>query len=290
MPTSPARLALAAALLATLTACAPSSQARPPRGDWEVAARGTVHGTELRYLTLAVAAPLESPAAATARLLAFLDEVGPDWRLPATIDYYAFPDRSTLRALTGFDTNGRALLDLDATISVHAADAHEVMHLLTTPTARPLRLGSFWMEGVAMYYTWPEVYFDAETLAARGLPPRIGAWYGQTVHGNARGARTAGELPALAPLVHGNRAFWDLPDGVGYPAAGSFVTHLLGPGHGDRARIADFRAFLDDANAAPDAATVLEAFEHRMGVPLAVAEAAWHRFLDAWDEAGARLP
>ena len=58
MPTSPARLALAAALLATLTACAPSSQARPPRGAWAVAARGAVHGTGLRARPRAGAAPL----------------------------------------------------------------------------------------------------------------------------------------------------------------------------------------------------------------------------------------
>lgn len=288
MSASPARLALVAILLVALGGCAPGSQGRPPRGDWQVAARGVAHGTELRYLTLVGVDPVEAPEPAAARLLAFLQEVGPEWRLPPTIDYYAFPDRATLKALTGFDTNGRALLDLGATISVHAADAHEVTHLLTTPTARPLRLASFWMEGAAMYYTWPEVFFDAETLAARGLPPRLGAWYGQTVHGHAQAARASGELPALAPLVHGNQAFRALPDGLTYPAAGSFVTHLLGPGHADPARIAAFRAFLDDANAAASEAAVLAAFERHLSTTLAEAEAAWHAFLDAWDEAAAR--
>ena len=135
----------------------------------EVAASGVVHGTELRYLTLAgtaYAPPAEPPLD---RLLGFLDEVGPAWRMPARIDYYAFPDRETLRALTGWDTNGRAILAHDATTSIHAADAHEVMHLLTTPTARPLRLAGLWMEGIAMHYTWPEVYFDAATDTAAVL-------------------------------------------------------------------------------------------------------------------------
>jgi len=282
------RIALAVvAAVATLVACAPSTQNRLPRGAWEVADSGVVHGTELRYLRLVGAAYGEPAGPALGRLLGFLDEVGPAWRMPERIDYYAFPDRETLRALTGWDTNGRAILAHDATVSIHAADAHEVMHVLTTPTARPLRLASFWMEGIAMYYTWPEVYFDAATLAERGLPPRLGAWYGRTVHGNAQEARANGELPALIPLVHGNQAFFALPDGITYPAAGSFATHLLGAGHADLARIAAFRAFLDDANAATDTAAVLAAFEQHMGESLVDAEAAWHTFLDGWDEAAA---
>ena len=282
------RIALAVLVaIAALAACTPSAQHRLPRGDWEVAASGTVHGTELRYLTLAGAAYDEPAAPAAERLLRFLGEVGPAWRMPERITYYAFPDRQTLRALTGWDTNGRAILAHDATVSIHAADAHEVMHLLTTPAGRPLRLASLWMEGVAMYTTWPEVYFDTATLTARGLPPRIGAWYGQTVHGHARAARERGELPALTPLAHGNRAFLALPDGITYPAAGSFVTYLLGPGHGDAGRIAAFRAFLEEANRATDTAAVLASFERHLGLRLADAEAAWHAFLDGWDEAAA---
>jgi hypothetical protein len=280
-------LAAALCCVAALAACTPWAQNRLPRGDWTVAASGVVHGTELRYLTLVGAAYDEPAAPAAERLLRFLEEVGPAWRMPERIDYYAFPDRETLRALTGWDTNGRAILAHDATVSIHAADAHEVMHVLTTPTARPLRLASFWMEGVAMTYTWPEVYFDEATLTGRGLPPRLGAWYGKTVHGNAREARERGELPALTPLAHGNQAFVALPDTITYPAAGSFVTHLLGAGHADGARIAAFRAFLDDANQATDTAAVLAAFERHLGTPLADAEAAWHAYLDGWDEVAA---
>ncbi len=281
------RIVAALCCVAALAACTPWAQNRLPRGDWEVTAGGTVHGTELRYLTLVGAAYDEPAAPAAERLLRFLDEVGPAWRMPARIDTYVFPDRETLHALTGWDTNGRAILAHDATVSVHAADAHEVMHLLTTPTARPLRLANFWMEGIAMAYTWPEVYFDEATLSERGLPPRLGAWYGKTVHGNAQAARERGDLPALAPLAHGNQAFLALPDGITYPAAGSFVTFLLGPGHGDAKRIADFRLFLEEANRAPDAAAVLASFERHMGCALSEAEVAWHAFLDGWDEATA---
>jgi hypothetical protein len=284
---NPHRAVAALCCLAALAACTPWARTGLPRGNWLVAAGGTVHGTELRVLTLVGAAYDEPAAPAAERLLRFLEEVGPAWRMPERIDTYVFPDRETLRALTGWDTNGRAILTHDATVSIHAADAHEVMHLLTTPTGRPLRLANFWMEGVAMAYTWPEVYFDAATLAARGLPPRIGAWYGKTVHGHAQDARERGELPALAPLAHGSQAFLALPDGITYPAAGSFVTFLLGAGHADTTRITAFRAFLEEANHAPDAAAVQASFERHMGSPLSRAEAAWHGFLDDWDEAAA---
>lgn len=161
-------------------------------------------------------------------------------------------------------------------------------HLLTVGPDRPLRLAGFWLEGIAMYYTWPEVFFDAATLAERGLPPRIGAWYGLTVHGNAQRTRAAGELPALRPLVPGDREFRALPDGVTYPMAGSFVTYLLGPGHADLERIAAFRVFLTEANTSSDTAAVESAFARHLGISLGEAEAGWHGFLDAWDEAAAR--
>jgi hypothetical protein len=272
------------ALLLTIAACAPAITRGLPRGDWEVVATATAGGAQLRYLTLVGVEPVEGPAAAVARLARFLDEVGPAWRTPERIDYYAFPDRATLRELTGWDTHGRALLAHDATVSIHAADAHEVAHLLTTPPARPLRLATFWLEGIAMYYTWPEVFFDTATLGERGLPPRLGAWYGLTVHGNAQRTRAAGELPALRPLVHGHQAFTALPDGVTYPAAGSFVTYLLGAGHTDLPRIAAFRAFLEAANAATDTDAVAAAFELHLGRSLHEAEAGWHAFLDGWIE------
>lgn len=294
MPTSrafaPHRLAIAFAVTIglALVACAPVTRTDGPRGAWDVGAVASVHGTEVRYLTLVGSEPSEAPASATARLVRFLEEVGPSWRMPPTIDVYVFPDRATLREHTGFDTNGRALLELDAVVSIHAADAHEVAHLLTVPVERPLRLGGLWLEGIAMYYTWPEVYFDEATLAERGLPPRLGAWYGLSVHGNAQAALERGELPPLLPLVHGNRAWNALPDTLTYPAAGSFVTHLLGAGHADLTRLTAFRAFLDDANRAIDAEGVLAAFERHMGLPLARAETAWHAFLDDWDEAAAR--
>ena len=43
-----------------------------------------------------------------------------------------------------------------------------------------------------MDYTWPELYLDAAALAEAGLPPRLGAWHGQTVPGNGRALRQRG--------------------------------------------------------------------------------------------------
>jgi hypothetical protein len=183
-----------------------------------------------------------------------------------------------------WDLTGRAVLERDAVVSLYAADAHEVAHLLTAPRGRPLRLAHFWLEGIAMYYTWAEVYFGEEELARRGLPRSIGVWSGRTVHAWAQEAHRRGELPALTPLVHGNRSFRSLDDALAYTAAGSFTTFLLGPGHRDLARVAAFRAFLDDANTATDVTEVRAAFARHLGLGLGAAEAAWHDFLAGWAE------
>ena len=274
-------LGLSLVALLLMGACAPMLREPLPSGAWAEAA----HGAHVRYLVPAGRVPIEAPDDAVARLEAFLADVGPDWRVPERIHYYAFRDRDTLRALTPWDSTGRALLRHDAVISIYAADAHEVAHVLTAPPERPLRLANFWLEGIAMYYTWAEVYFGEDELKERALPRRIGVWRGRSVHAWSQDALAGGDLPALSPLVHGNRAFDALDDGLTYPAAGSFTTFLLGPGHEDRERIAAFRAFLSDANVADSPAGVRAAFEDRLGVPLDDAEAAWHDFLRRWDEA-----
>lgn len=272
-------IAPVALLLLLAGACTPSPQ-RLPSGEWERTARG-VH---IDYLELRDAAHDPEADAAVARLEAFLDDVGPHWRVPETIRYYRFQDRERLREHTGWDTNGRALTDHDAVVSIHAADAHEVAHILTVPTGRPLRLANFWLEGIAMFYTWPEVYFPPEGVEERELPRTIGVWSGRSVHAWAQDARQDGTLPALEPLIHGNRDFDALPLDVSYPAAGSFTAYLLGPGHGDPARIAKLRAFFDEANVATSTSAVRAAFEHHLQRDLDDAEAGWHAFLDDWDE------
>ena len=274
---------LLAALLAALSAvllaaCAPNPLTTLPRGDWELVASGRV----VRYYVLRGQQPVEPPAPAVARLETFIADVGADWYVPDELHYYAFPDRETLRAKTGWEATGRAILDRDAVVSIYAADAHEVAHVLTAPHGRPLRLANFWLEGIAMYYTWPEVYFGADV---GGRPIGMGTWYGRSVHAWAQEAQAAGELPAIVDLAFDNRAWRELDDGITYPMAGSFTTHLLGPGHSDRERIAALRAFFDEANAAGSLDTVLDAFERHFEVPLDSAEAAWLSFLTEWDEA-----
>ena len=268
----------ASALTVLLIACAPSPLATLPGGEWELAAQGPT----VRYLVRPGHEPVEDPEVALARLEAFLADVGPAWYVPAELRYFAFADRETLRADTGWDITGRAILDRDAVVSIYAADAHEVAHILTAPHGRPLRLANFWLEGIAMYYTWPEVFFGEDGAGDR--PRRMGTWHGRSVHDWTQTALQAGELVPLERLVHGNAAWGQLDDGVSYPLAGSFVTHLLGPGHRDLERIAALRAFFDEANAAADRTAVLDAFERHLGLPLAEAEAAWLEFLAEWDE------
>jgi hypothetical protein len=278
-------VALAVALV--VASCAPAAE-RLPTGPWTEVARGE----HVRYLQRPDARTPEEAAAAVQRLEGFLVEVGPHWSMPETISYYAFRDRADLRAATGWDTNGRALVDHDAVVSVHAADAHEVAHLLTAPAERPLRLANFWLEGIAMYYTWPEIYFDPEEVEARGLPRSIGVWSGRTVHEWARDARAAGALPPLASLAHGFRAFEALPTDVSYPAAGSFTTFLVGHHPADAAALAALRDFFRDANVAADVAEVEASFAAHFGTSLAKAEARWHAYLEdagATADVGARL-
>lgn len=272
------QLLLIALSAAVLVACAPNPLTTLPRGSWELVASGPT----VCYYVLRDEEPVAAPAAAVARLEAFLADVGPAWYVPDELHYYAFPDRETLRAKTGWEATGRAILDRDAVVSIYAADAHEVAHVLTAPHDRPLRLANFWLEGVAMYYTWPEVYFGAD---AGDRPIRMGTWYGRSVHAWAQEAQAAGELPPLVDLVFDNQVWSTLEDGRSYPMAGSFTTHVLGPGHRDLQRIAALRAFFDDTNTAGSVDAVLDAFEHHFGVPLDSAEAAWLSFLTDWDEA-----
>jgi hypothetical protein len=276
----PPALALVVVALATVLAgCAPSPLVTLPGGDWVVAAQGPT----VRYLVRPTHEPPADPAAALARLEAFLADVGPAWYVPDELHYYAFPDCETLRDETGWTITGRAILYRDAVVSCYASDAHEVAHVLTAPRDRPLRLANFWLEGIAMYYTWPEVYLGEDGVGDR--PRRVGNWQGASVHAWALAALRNGELVPLERLVHGNAAWGELDDGVSYPLAGSFVTHLLGPGHRDLRRIAALRAFYDAANAAADRQAVLAAFERHFGHSLADAEAAWLAFLAAHDEA-----
>ena len=272
------QLLLLALSAVVLVACAPNPLTTLPRGDWELVASAAT----IRYYVLRGQQSVEEPAAAVARLEAFLDDVGAAWYVPDELHYYAFPDRETLRAKTGWEATGRAILDRDAVVSIYAADAHEVAHVLTAPHGRPLRLANFWLEGIAMYYTWPEVYFGADV---GDRPIGLGTWYGRSVHAWAQEAQAAGELPPLVDLAFDDRVWRELDDAISYPMAGSFTTHLLGPGHSDLVRIAALRAFFDDANVAGSLDAVLDAFEHHFGVPLDGAEAAWRSFLTSWDEA-----
>lgn len=272
-------IAAAFALLGTQPGCAPNPLATLPPGDWQLVASGPT----VRYYLLRDTAPVEEPSSAVARLEAFLADVGGDWDVPDELHYYAFPDRGRLREATGWDMTGRAILDRDAVVSVYAADAHEVAHVLSAPRGRPLRLASLWLEGIAMYYTWPEVFFPPDE--ARGRPHRIGTWHGRSVHAWAQTALAQGQLPPLRSLAHDNSVWRTLDDALTYPLAGSFTTFLLGPGHSDSARIARLRRFFDEANAARSSDEVLRAFERSFGAPLADLERDWHTFLTTWDEA-----
>lgn len=88
----------------------------------------------------------------------------------------------------------------------------------------------------------------------------------------------AGELFPLDPCVHDDRYFNTLNVQDSYPAAGSFVTFLLGPVHTDPQALERFRAFLAGINEACSGETVRERFLEIYGITLEEMEASWHQF------------
>jgi hypothetical protein len=241
-------------ILGVVTGCG-SQIVDVPRGEWRVAAESE----HVRYLVSGeVEASRAEIDAAMDRLEGFIWVLRELWPVPAgsIVEYYHFSSRDELRARTGRDVNGHAVLDRWIVHSIHRADAHEVAHLFTAPVERPLRVGNFWLEGMAMYYTWPSVYYDP---GAVDLPfeARLGAWHGRSDA---------------------------LPQEVSYPAAGSFVTFLVSAAHQDREALTRLANFLRQANRAISTAEVERLFRTAFERSLADVETAWRGFIESWDE------
>jgi len=254
-----------------------------PEGQWTLAAETD----QLRYHVLAdeTEAP-EEVLAAVDRLEEFIDLLAPLWGFAEDrrIDYYRFPSRQAVGELTGVATNGRALAEEGVVHSIQLADAHEVAHVITM---KPLphsgrNVANLWLEGIAMYYTWPSVYYTQEELDEAGMyTEKLGAWHGASVHEQSSRLLEQGKLPALEPLAHGNRVFDRLDTGRTYPAAGSFVTFLIGAAHEDLEALESFRQFVAQADKARAEQATLDAFERAFGRPLSEWEEAWRAFLQS---------
>ena len=198
------------------------------------------------------------------------------------ITYYYFTSRDEVKRLAGIDMNGKVILEENIVLSIHGSDAHEVAHIFTTPTERPLRLANFWMEGIAMYYTWPKLYCSEgeERLYERPL----GAWHGCSVHQNAKKLLEEKKLPKLESLIYGNEDFGYLDSDISYPAAGSYVTFLIGEAHSDLESVTKYREFINKANKADSTESVKSIFLEVFDTKFENTIIGWKEFLSGWDE------
>ena len=228
----------------------------------------------------------QKAACALERLEWFWELVAPVWDFPGDkrIAYYKHASREDLKEATGRDTNALAFLNRYTVHTINYADAHEVSHLLTTQFLfcryRSCHLSLFWLEGLAMYYTWPLIYFcEGENILHQSL---LGTWQGRTVHCHARDLLAEGNLLEVGPCIYEDSYFKSLDIQASYPAAGSFITYLLGPAHVDPEAFENFKIFLAGTNQARSEEEVREIFAEVFGAPLEEVEASWHQFLRDW--------
>jgi hypothetical protein len=251
--------------------------------DWE-----KVSSTHFDYYYKADAADPQRVEAALGRLEWFWEFVAPVWDYPHynRITYYKHASREELEKHTGRSTNGLAILNKSIVHSINYADAHEVSHLFTTRRLFCLfsccRLSTFWLEGIAMYYSWPLVYFC--TASNHLHEYRMGTWYGKSVHHYAQNQLLEGRLMPIRSCIYGDDHFKTVDTMCSYPAAGSFITFLLGPGHNDLAAMERFKGFFQRINRASSEDEVARIFEEVFGSPLEEVEEAWHQFLFDWQE------
>ncbi len=222
------------------------------------------------------------------RLEWFYNFVAPHWDYPEglRITYYRYPTREDLVAATGKDANGVAILKRATVHSISLADAHEVSHLFTTRKLFCLfnncRLSNFWLEGIAMYYSWPLVYYcEAHNTLHQYY---MGTWYGKSIHWHARELLLEGELMDIGPCTYGNDYFDAVGPMASYPAAGSFITFLLGPGQTNPEQIENMKNFFCRINFARSREEVADTFAEIFGTSIEEVESAWHLFLRDWSD------
>lgn len=132
------------------------------------------------------------------------------------LDYYKCMSRAHLKALTGRDTNGFAVLGSWGFFTTWRFDGHESVHVVVmqgigTPPA-------LFNEGIA-------VALSAEPIHGPGVFVPSPTWSGVPIDDIVRGLRSAG-LPDVTKIVETN-AFFAYPEEMIYPVAGSFVAYLL---------------------------------------------------------------
>jgi hypothetical protein len=179
------------------------------------------------------------------------------------LEYHKYRDADHLRSLTGH-TAGTGFAE-EGSYRFHTVwpkDNHEYVHvlILTEVGGPPALFG----EGIAVAHHGASISgdFDGDPL-----------WNGSPVRPQVRAMRDAGTLPALDAFIE-NLDFQSLDIDTGYPAAGSFVRHLL-----DMHGAVPLLSFVSRCPRDADASTVRSLFLEAYGRALDDAWAAWLTWL-----------
>ena len=112
----------------------------------------------------------------------------------------------------------------------------------------------------------------------------IGAYQGKSIHQQSKELYEEDKLPEIIPLIYGNNNFNEYPESIVYPAAGSFVTYLIGKEHTNPDKIIKFRDFLRKINEVNSTNEVANKFDEFFNESIEDSEENWHLFLEEWDE------
>jgi hypothetical protein len=184
--------------------------------------------------------------------------------LPGKLRYYKYLSRDHVRQLTG--SNNVSWADVGS-LSIHTPDpqhGHEALHVYTS------RIG------------WPTDYFLEGIAVGLNLDPFTGdgPFYinieDDNAHDLSRGWLLSGELLPIRSIVESD-TFWNHPEYLTYPQAGSFVNFLFAEYGIDK--IKSLTAAIDHSASRQ---TIFDIFRTIYGTPLPAAESRWHEFLERW--------
>lgn len=183
-------------------------------------------------------------------------------RMARRIEYFKYRSLGHMEAVgPGQTGNGWADVEVPAIHSIYGYHSHEAVHVYTYVVGRPT---DYFNEGMAMAWSVDPLGGD--------MTPR---WNNVPIHELARRARQGGGLHAVATIATTD-AFRSIPDGEGYPQAGSFVRFLC-----DRYGVDPVLELFRRGSREDSLSSVRAAFRHAFGMSLGDAERAWHEFLDA---------
>ncbi len=182
--------------------------------------------------------------------------------LESRIQYLKFQSAEQQQSLTGYAGNALAFPWADTICTIWPRDNHEITHVLTYRLGAPTDLFN---EGMA-------VANQVDPLHDSYTP----VWNVTAVHSCAKDLLLAGQLPTLASIGEMN-AFRAADPNLAYPAAGSFVEHLLE----QYGMAATLRLFTETSwQDAWDATSI--GFERVFGISPETAEQDWRAFLEQY--------